>query len=207
MNSMAVIGVVYGIDYRLLDSLYTPSTLYDPSVHRSIRILAARHLDPSNLVELVGMRRPVPAPGHFSQSKFQIAQALPYRTFYRACFLHGEIDDADRHRCWLLHRRSRHRRAGDCSGSSSMHQRRPPCPPLPPTALRYPGIFCRLFCCYCSRGSTFLCKVEAIELLLLGHSGREKRRRPCQGGDIVCPIVDSLAVPDLGKHGAVARRR
>ena len=58
-----------------------------------------------------------------------------------------------------------------------------------------------------SRGSPFLCKVEAIELLLLGHSGREKRRRPCQGGDIVCPIVDSLAVPDLRKHGAVARRR
>ena len=29
---MAVIGVVYGIDYRLLDSLCTPSTLYDPSV-------------------------------------------------------------------------------------------------------------------------------------------------------------------------------
>ena len=56
-------------------------------------------------------------------------------------------------------------------------------------------------------GSTFLCKVEAIELLLLGHSGREKRRRPCQGDDIVCPIVDSLAVPDLGKHGAVARCR
>ena len=46
--------------------------------------------------------------------------------------------------------------------------------------------------------STFLCKVEAIELLLLGHSGRERRRRPCQGGDIVSPIVDSLAVPDLG---------
>ena len=58
-----------------------------------------------------------------------------------------------------------------------------------------------------SRGSPFLCKVEAIELLLLGHSGREKRRRPCQGGDIICPIIDSLAVSDLGKHGAVARRR
>ena len=39
---MAVIGVVYGIDYRLLDSLYAPSTLYDPSVNRSIPILAAR---------------------------------------------------------------------------------------------------------------------------------------------------------------------
>ena len=42
---------------------------------------------------------PVPAPGHFSQSKFKIAQALPYRTFHRASFLHGEIDDADRHQC------------------------------------------------------------------------------------------------------------
>ena len=37
MKSMAVIGMVYGIDYCLLDSLfYTPSTFYDPSVHRSI---------------------------------------------------------------------------------------------------------------------------------------------------------------------------
>ena len=45
---------------------------------------------------------------------------------------------------------------------------------------------------------------DAIDILLLGHSGREKRCRPCQGGDIMRPIVDSLAVPDLGKHGAVA---
>ena len=60
-------------------------------------------------------RRPVPAPGHFSQSKFKIAQTLPYHTFHRVSFLHGEIDDTDRHRCWLLHRRhsSRHRRAGE----------------------------------------------------------------------------------------------
>ena len=43
---------VAGIDYRLLDSLYVPSTLRDPSAHRSIPILAARRLDPSNLVEL-----------------------------------------------------------------------------------------------------------------------------------------------------------
>jgi len=41
-----------GIGYRLLDSLYAPSTLHDPSAHRSIPILAARRLDPSNLVEL-----------------------------------------------------------------------------------------------------------------------------------------------------------
>ena len=42
---------VAGIDYRLLDSLYAPSTLHDPSAHRSIPILAARRLDLSNLVE------------------------------------------------------------------------------------------------------------------------------------------------------------
>ena len=48
INSMAVTS----IDYRLLDSLYAPSTLHDPSAHRSIPILAARRLDPSNLVEL-----------------------------------------------------------------------------------------------------------------------------------------------------------
>ena len=113
-------------------------------------------MSPCNNAAVTQVFRPVPAPGHFSQSKFKIAQALPYRTFHRASFLHGEIDDADRHRCWLLHRRSRHRRAGDCSGSSSMHQRRPPCPPLPPTALRYPGIFCRLFCCLCSARHSYV---------------------------------------------------
>ncbi|EJK67010.1 hypothetical protein THAOC_12008 [Thalassiosira oceanica] len=48
INSMAVTS----IDYRLLDSLYAPSTLRDPSACRSIPILAARRLDPSNLVEL-----------------------------------------------------------------------------------------------------------------------------------------------------------
>ena len=92
--------------------------------------------------------RPVPAPGHFPQSKFKIAQALPYRNVYRASFFTVKSTR-------LLHRRSRHRRAGDCSGSSSMHHRRPPYPPLPPTALRYPGLFCRLFCCLCSHAASF----------------------------------------------------
>ena len=50
----------YHSDYRLLDSLYTPSTLSGPSVDRSIPILAARRVDPSNIVELVGMRRLYP---------------------------------------------------------------------------------------------------------------------------------------------------
>ena len=36
---------VTGIDYRLLDSLHVPSTLFDPSAHRSSPILAARRLD------------------------------------------------------------------------------------------------------------------------------------------------------------------
>ena len=43
---------VAGIDYRLLDSLYAPSTLHDPSAHQSIPILAARRSNPSNLVVL-----------------------------------------------------------------------------------------------------------------------------------------------------------
>ena len=65
---------------------------------------------------------------------------------------------------------------------------------------------------FCPRGSTFLCKVEAIELLLLGHSGREKRRRPCQGGDNEGPIIDTIGeaslrtigLPTVADHGLLS---
>ena len=40
-----------------------------------------------------------------------------------------------------------------------------------------------------------------IEILLLGHSGREKRRRPCQGGAIICPIVDIIGEASLRTIG------
>ena len=48
---------------------------------------------------------------------------------------------------------------------------------------------------------------SCIEILLLGHSGREKQRGPRQGGDIVCPIVDiigeaalrTIGLPILGR--------
>ena len=120
-------------------------------------------------------------------SKNSLRRFPNYRTYYRASFLHGEIEDT---RCWLLHRRSRHRRAGDCcsGGSSSMHraQRRPPCPPLPPTALRYPGIFCRLFRCLCSHVASF----RASELEI-GRPPRPDREAEAVG--IVNSIVFRVA--------------
>ena len=43
-----------------------------------------------------------------------------------------------------------------------------------------------------------------IDILLLGHSGHEKRRRPCQGGGIVFPIVDIIGEASLRTIGLPA---
>ena len=53
---------------------------------------------PSNdLMVKITRPRPhfVPTKVSHSKLKYKIAQALPYRTFHRASFLHGEIDDAE----------------------------------------------------------------------------------------------------------------
>ena len=46
--------------------------------------------------------------------------------------------------------------------------------------------------------------IQCIEILLLGHSGREKRHRPCQRGDIVFPIVDMIGDVSLKTIGLAA---